>query len=89
MTNSRPRTREAGVIIGEMPTGTHNAITDVAGVKVGHTTLISGAGQLQPGVGPILQARARTPSSRSLYEDVPAHAGHKLAQALPSGCVGP
>ncbi len=51
--NSRPRAREAGIIIGELPTGPHNAITDVAGVRVGHTTLISGEGKLQPGRGPV------------------------------------
>jgi D-aminopeptidase len=37
---SRPR--DLGIHIGVMPTGPHNAITDVAGVKVGHTTLIAG-----------------------------------------------
>ena len=38
----RPRARDAGVIVGVLPTGPLNAITDVAGVKVGHTTLIRG-----------------------------------------------
>ncbi len=38
----RPRAREAGVIVGVFPTGAHNAITDVAGVRVGHTTLHRG-----------------------------------------------
>ncbi len=33
------RTRDLGVIIGEFRTGEHNAITDVAGVRVGHVTL--------------------------------------------------
>ncbi|GAS96650.1 L-aminopeptidase DmpA [Mycolicibacterium canariasense] len=33
------RARDLGVVIGEHPTGPHNAITDVAGVRVGHTTL--------------------------------------------------
>ncbi|CAN5642146.1 P1 family peptidase [soil metagenome] len=33
------RARALGVVIGEHPTGPHNAITDVAGVRVGHTTL--------------------------------------------------
>ena len=36
------RTRELGIMIGALPTGESNAITDVAGVKVGHTTLIDG-----------------------------------------------
>ncbi len=53
MTNQRPRAREAGIVLGRMPTGPLNAITDVAGVKVGHTTLIEGEGPLVPGVGPI------------------------------------
>jgi D-aminopeptidase len=38
----RPRAREAGVIVGVLKTGQLNAITDVAGVAVGHTTLIRG-----------------------------------------------
>lgn len=36
------RARDLGVTIGQHPTGRHNAITDVAGVRVGHTTLDSG-----------------------------------------------
>ena len=36
-----------------MEPGELNAITDVAGVRVGHTTLISGDGPLQPGQGPV------------------------------------
>src|SRR5438128_6175342 len=39
---SRPRAREAGVRVGVLPVGPLNAITDVAGVAVGHTTLIRG-----------------------------------------------
>jgi D-aminopeptidase len=38
----RPRARDVGVVVGVLPTGKNNAITDVAGVKVGHTTLIRG-----------------------------------------------
>lgn len=36
------RARESGLKIGVLPTGKLNSITDVSGVKVGHTTLISG-----------------------------------------------
>lgn len=50
---ARPRAREAGLAIGELPTGPHNAITDVAGVRAGHTTLIAGEGPLRPGDGPV------------------------------------
>ncbi len=49
----RQRIRELGIAIGTYPTGPLNAITDVAGVKVGQTTLISGEGALKPGVGPV------------------------------------
>ena len=36
------RARDYGIIIGEMPTGARNLITDVCGVKVGHATLAQG-----------------------------------------------
>jgi D-aminopeptidase len=39
----RPRARELGIAIGALPTGRFNAITDVAGVGVGHATLVQGA----------------------------------------------
>jgi D-aminopeptidase len=39
----RARARELGVIPGSLPPGEHNAITDVAGVRVGHVTLIEGS----------------------------------------------
>ncbi|HUF50347.1 MAG TPA: P1 family peptidase [Longimicrobiales bacterium] len=35
----RPRAREAGITVGSFNTGAHNAITDVAGVRVGHATV--------------------------------------------------
>src|SRR5690242_83252 len=38
----RPRARDAGVTVGVLPTGPLNAITDVAGVTVGHTTIVRG-----------------------------------------------
>ncbi|WP_296221286.1 P1 family peptidase [uncultured Sphingomonas sp.] len=37
-----PRAREAGVTIGVLPAGPRNAITDVAGVRVGHVTIEEG-----------------------------------------------
>jgi D-aminopeptidase len=48
----KPRARDLGVPFDGTP-GPNNAITDVAGVLVGHTTLISGEGKLQVGKGPI------------------------------------
>src|SRR5437868_1506906 len=41
-TAPRPRAREAGIVVGVLPPGPLNAITDVAGVTVGHATLIRG-----------------------------------------------
>jgi D-aminopeptidase len=50
---ARKRVRELGIVIGRMKPGTHNAITDVPGVRVGHVTLIRGEGKLRPGEGPV------------------------------------
>jgi D-aminopeptidase len=49
----RKRLRELGFSIGRFPIGPANAITDVAGVRVGHTTLIIGEGPLEVGKGPV------------------------------------
>jgi D-aminopeptidase len=49
----RARLRDLGFSVGHMPVGAHNAITDVAGVRVGHTTLIMGDGPLEVGKGPV------------------------------------
>ncbi len=50
---SRVRARDLQIVIGRYPPGPLNAITDVAGVKVGHVTLIKGEGPLKPGEGPV------------------------------------
>jgi D-aminopeptidase len=49
---SSPRARDLGVPFDGKP-GPWNAITDVKGVEVGHTTLISGEGPLKVGIGPV------------------------------------
>ncbi|MEO8296125.1 MAG: P1 family peptidase [Gemmatimonadota bacterium] len=49
---SHERARDLAVPLDGTP-GTHNAITDVPGVRVGHTTLISGSGPLVTGRGPV------------------------------------
>ena len=38
----RTRARDLGIVVGELPTGPRNAITDVAGVAVGHATIVAG-----------------------------------------------
>jgi D-aminopeptidase len=49
----RRRLRQLGFSVGRFPTGPENAITDVKGVRVGHTTLIWGEGPLVVGKGPV------------------------------------
>jgi D-aminopeptidase len=62
----RPRARDLGITIGSMPTGPLNAITDVAGVRVGHATLIRGD-NIRTGVTAIL------PHGGNLFQEkVPA-----------------
>ena len=50
--NVPPRARDLGIPFDGTP-GPFNAITDVKGVEVGHTTLISGSGPLKVGFGPV------------------------------------
>ncbi len=76
--NERPRAREAGVIVGTLPPGPLNAITDVAGVRVGHTTVKEGT-SIHTGVTAIL------PHDRNLFKErVPAaiHVGNGFGKLL-------
>src|SRR5215217_7066494 len=50
--HSKPRARALGIPFDGTP-GRFNAITDVTGVEVGHTTLIAGRGALVQGKGPV------------------------------------
>src|SRR5689334_11183724 len=59
---ARPRARELGITPGTLPPGTLNAITDVAGVAVGHATVIRGA-DIRTGVTAIL------PHQRNLFRE--------------------
>jgi L-aminopeptidase/D-esterase-like protein len=52
LAEGKPRARDLGVPFDGNP-GENNAITDVKGVEVGHTTLISGNGKLKVGEGPV------------------------------------
>jgi D-aminopeptidase len=58
----RPRARDAGIRVGILPAGPMNAITDVAGVRVGHATLIRGD-DIRTGVTAIL------PHGRNLFRE--------------------
>jgi D-aminopeptidase len=74
----RPRAREAGVVIGTLPTGKLNAITDVAGVLVGQVSLRDGT-RLNTGITAI------RPHPGNLYDErVPAaiHVGNGFGKLL-------
>ena len=60
--NTRPRASDLGLKVGILPTGRLDAITDVAGVEVGHTTIISGD-NIRTGVTAVL------PHSGNLYRE--------------------
>jgi D-aminopeptidase len=62
----RPRAREFGLVVGVLAPGPLNAITDVAGVKVGHVTIVEGR-DVRTGVTAVL------PHGGNIYQDkVPA-----------------
>jgi len=67
-----PRARDLGVPFDGTP-GPLNAITDVAGVEVGHTTLISGEGKLVVGQGPVRTGVTAVLPRGKTYD--PVHAG--------------
>src|SRR5437667_4282665 len=72
--NARPRASNLGLKVGILPTGPLDAITDVAGVEVGHATIIRG-GDVRTGVTAIL------PHPGNLFrEKVPA----RFSWATPS-----
>ena len=74
----RPRAREAGVVVGILPPGLLNAITDVEGVRVGHATVIEGD-SVRTGVTAIL------PHGENVFEHrVPAaiHVGNGFGKLL-------
>jgi len=78
LAQQRPRARALGIVPGTLRPGTHNAITDVAGVRVGHTTLAQGD-SVRTGVTAIL------PHPGNLFFDrVPAaiHVGNGFGKLL-------
>jgi len=74
----RPRARDIGLVVGTMKTGTYNAITDVKGVLVGHSTVIQEP-NIHTGVTAII------PASGNLYKTpVPAwiYAGNGYGKSV-------
>ncbi|MGQ0649953.1 MAG: P1 family peptidase [Gemmatimonadaceae bacterium] len=75
---TRPRARDLGVAPGIFQPGTHNAITDVAGVRVGHATVIEGD-SVRTGVTAILAH-----DGNQFFDRVPAalHVGNGFGKLL-------
>ena len=69
------RARDLGIEIGPGRPGAENAITDVAGVRVGHATLIEGKGPLVAGRGPV----------RTGVTVILPHEGHAWAEPVFAG----
>ena len=69
------RFRDIHAGIGEYAPGPLNAITDVAGVRVGHATIIEGDGQLVPGRGPVRTGVTIVQPRAEHVRDAPCHAG--------------
>lgn len=75
---ARPRARDVGVVVGVLPPGAHNAITDVEGVRVGQVTVVEGD-RVRTGVTAVL------PHGGNLFrERVPAavHVGNGFGKIL-------
>jgi D-aminopeptidase len=75
--NNRLRARGLGLPITGTP-GPNNAITDVAGVEVGYTTLIRGEGPLQVGKGPVRTGVTAILPRGKIKGNVPCHAASSV-----------
>lgn len=66
----RRRLRQLGIALGRYSPGRFNAITDVPGVRVGHSTIIRGRGKLRPGRGPARTGvTAILPNAGNIFSD--------------------
>ena len=70
------RARDHGIVLGRLEPGPLDAITDVAGVRVGHTTLVRGAGPRVVGEGPV----------RTGVTVVVPHDGDSFVEPVFAGC---
>ena len=69
------RARELGIRVGDLSPGPHNAITDVEGVRVGHSTIVRGEGPLVVGEGPVRTGVTVVCPREGLARDEPVFAG--------------
>jgi len=77
--SARERARGCGLVLGRLRPGPLNAITDVAGVRVGHVTLFAGEGSLREGHGPVRTGvTAILPHGDNLFREKVAAAVHVI-----------
>lgn len=69
------RARDLNINIGVLPSGPNDAITDVEGVRVGHSTIIRGDGPLVVGEGPVRTGVTVVCPREGLARDEPVFAG--------------
>jgi D-aminopeptidase len=69
------RASELGIGVGDLPPGPHDAITDVEGVRVGHSTIVRGEGPLVVGEGPVRTGVTVVCPREGLARDEPVFAG--------------
>src|ERR671914_2218700 len=69
------RARELGIRVGDLPPGPQNAVTDVEGVRVGHSTIVRGEGPLVVGQGPVRTGVTVVCPREGLTRDDPVFAG--------------
>jgi D-aminopeptidase len=69
------RARELGIRVGGLSPGPHDAITDVDGVRVGHSTIVRGEGPLVVGEGPVRTGVTVVCPREGLARDEPVFAG--------------
>ena len=75
----KKRARDLGIKVGHLPPGPDSAITDVEGVRVGHSTIVRGKGQLVVGEGPVRTGVTVVCPREGLTMEEPAFAGsHRL-----------
>ena len=75
----RRRARALGIRIGSYPPGRFNAITDVPGVRVGHSTIVRGEGPLARGQGPVRTGvTAILPHGGNIFQDRAVGSGFVL-----------
>ena len=69
------RASELGIRVGDLSPGPHDAITDVDGVRVGHSTIVRGEGPLVVGEGPVRTGVTVVCPREGLARDEPVFAG--------------